>query len=72
LTARLSASVPPAVNTISRGCAPIALAMLSRASSIALRARRPDACRLDGLPALVSRYGSIASSTPGRRGEVAA
>ena len=49
-TARLSASVPPPVNTISRRRAPSAAATRSRASSNALRACRPQRCTLDGLP----------------------
>ena len=42
-TARLSASVPPPVNTTSSGAEPIASASFSRASSTPLRASRPVA-----------------------------
>ncbi len=72
LRARLSASVPPEVKTISRGFAPSAAAIRSRASSSPWRARRPEAWMLEGLPWCSVRYGSIASSTSGRSGEVAA
>ncbi len=50
-TARLSDSVPPPVNTISSGrAAPIAAAILSRASSIAFFAMRAAAWIPDGFP----------------------
>ena len=63
---------PAPVKTISRGCALMAPAMISRASSTPWRARRPLPCRLDGLPPCSRRYGSMASSTWGRSGLVAA
>ena len=50
LRARLFASVPPDVKTISRGWAPRRAASRSCASSSAARARRPSACADDGLP----------------------
>ena len=70
-TARLSASVPPAVNTTSPGRAPSAAAMLSRDSSTTLRAARPEACSDDGLPSMRNRA-ATASTTSGRTGVVAA
>ena len=50
LMARLSDSVPPLVNTISRGLAPSSIATVSRASSSPWRARRPERWMLEGLP----------------------
>ena len=52
LTARLSASVPPEVNTTSPGRQPSACAIVSRDSSTTRRACRPDACIELGLPDL--------------------
>ena len=51
LTARLSASVPPEVNTTSAGAALTRAANCSRADSTAARAARPWPCWLDGLAA---------------------
>ena len=48
--AALSDSVPPLVNRISAGSAPIAPATVSLASSTATRASRPNACTLDAFP----------------------
>ena len=71
--ARLSASVPPEVNTTWFGSAPTAAATLRRASSMPARAVRPKRWALDGLPkAAGPRKGSIASSTSARTGVVAA
>ena len=74
MSARLIASVPPLVNTISRASAPIARARRSCASSRASRAARPQAWADDGFPKVPPRYGSIASSDLGaqrrRRGVV--
>ena len=72
LMARLSASVPPPVKTISAGLAPSAAATCSRASSIAVLAARAAACWPDGFPKEPWRKGSIASSASGRSGVVAA
>ena len=70
--ARLSASVPPEVNTISPRSAPRSSAICSRASSTASRARRDSSWPPDGLPNVPPRYGSIASSASGSIGVVAA
>src|SRR5438132_1500690 len=70
--ARLSASVPPPVKTISAGLAPSAAATCSRASSMAVLATRAAACWPDGFPKDPWRKGSIASSASGRSGVVAA
>ena len=72
LSARLLASVPPDVKTISRGSAWRRVATRSCASSSAARAARPNACADDGLPNASVRYGSIASRTSRRSGVVAA
>ena len=72
LTARLFASVPPAVNTTSPARMPSTRAMRALASSRAAAAASPTVWRLDGLPKSLVRYGAIASSTSGRTGEVAA
>ena len=72
MMARLSASVPPPVNTTSLGLHPSASATTSRASSIACFARRDTACDPDGLPKRSVRNGSIASTASGRIGVVAA
>ena len=71
-TARLSASVPPEVNTTSPGSAPSSRATWSRASSTARRARRDSAWLPDGFPKLPDRKGSMASTASGRIGVVAA
>src|SRR5579884_1356495 len=70
--ARLSASVPPAVNTMSPGSAPRAWAICWRASSTAWRARRASEWLPDGLPKRSPSQGSIASRASGRSGVVAA
>ncbi len=72
LTARLSASVPPEVNTTSAGAAPTRAATCSRAVSTAARAARPWPCWLDGLAAGRSSSGSIAARASGRNGALAA
>src|SRR5690606_26473887 len=72
LTARLSASVPPDVNTTSLARTPSTAAMRARASARASAARSPRVCELDGLPNSAVRYGHIASSTSRRTGVVAA
>ena len=72
LSARLIDSVPPEVSTISRGVAPSAAAIRSCASSRAARPARPAACAEDGLPQASRKIGSIASTTSGRSGAVAA
>ena len=69
--ARLSASVPPLVKTISLGFAPISAATESRAASTAARARWPGVCTELALPKLSRRNGSMASSTAGSTGVVA-
>ena len=71
-SARLLASDPVAVNTISSGAAPISAATLARASSIASRAASPRPCTDDALPKRSSRNGRMASSTSGAGRVVAA
>ena len=71
LSARLSASVPPEVNTTSPGRQPRAAATRSRASSTARLAARPEACNDEGLAARPS-CSTIASSASGTIGVVAA
>ncbi len=71
LTARLSASVPPPVKTISEGRAPSAAATDSRDSSTSRRAARPEACRDDALPSFAS-CAVIAATASGSIGVVAA
>jgi hypothetical protein len=71
LTARLSDSVPPEVNTTSLGRQPNACAIVSRDSSTTRRACRPDACSELGLPTS-SRWAVIASTAAGTIGVVAA
>ena len=71
LTARLSASVPPEVKITSDGWAPVAAAMVSRASSTTLRARRPEPCSDEGLPLRLSSWVSAARACA-RMGVVAA
>ena len=73
ITARLSASVPPDVKITWLGSTPRASAMRRFASSTPARAARPKRCGEEGFPkASGPRYGSIASSTSGRTGVVAA
>src|SRR6266545_1974330 len=72
LTARLSASVPPEVNTTWEGAAPTRAATCSLAVSTAARAARPGPCWLDGLADGRSRSGSMAASASGRSGALAA
>ena len=71
LTARLSASVPPEVNTTSPGRQPSAWAIFSRDSSTIRRACRPDACIELGLPTS-RRCAVMASIAAGTIGVVAA
>ena len=68
LTARLSDSVPPEVNTISSGVTPRKPAMLSRATSMPSRASRPKPWMLEALPKRSEKYGSIAARTSGWTG----
>ena len=73
LSARLSASVPPEVNTTSPGRQSSACAIVSRDSSTTRRARRPEACSELGLPTSseVGRHrldGRRAASAWSRRG----
>jgi hypothetical protein len=71
LTARLSLSVPPAVNSTSDGLAPSAAATPSRDSSTARRARRPEVCRDEALPSWTNA--SLITATASERiGVVAA
>ena len=53
-SARLSASVPPLVNTISLGFAPISAATDSRAASTAARARCPGGWTEPALPKILA------------------
>jgi len=69
--ARLSDSVPPDVNTISPAFAPSRAATFSLASSRASFASRPKLCRLEALPNLSEKYGSMACRTWGYTGVVA-
>ena len=71
LTARLSASVPPVVNTTSDGRAPSASAIDSLDSSTTRRVRRPDECSEEALPRLVNAA-LIAATDSGIMGVVAA
>ena len=52
--------------------APMALASLSRASSSAASAARPQRCKLEGLPNTSDENGAIAARTSSRIGVVAA
>src|SRR5438477_3475068 len=73
ITARLSASVPPEVKITWPGSTLSASAIVRFASSTPARAARPNRWAEDGFPkASFPRYGSIASSTSGRTGVVAA
>ena len=70
--ARLSDSVAPLVNTISRAVAPMSRATSARAASTASSARHPNAWLLEAaLPKCSVKKGSIASSTRGSTGVVA-
>lgn len=69
--AKLSASVPPAVNTISSVFAPMSSATASLERASASWARRPRRWMLDGFPKSSRSNGNIASSTSGARGVVA-
>ena len=71
-TARLSASVPPLVNTTSPGSAPTSAATVSRASSSRRRASRAHRWEPDGLPGTASSTSTTAASTSGRTGDEAA
>ena len=71
-TARLRASVAPAVNTTHSGSAPARAATSARASSTAPAGARPHSWRLDGLPKRSPSQGSIASRTRGSSGDAAA
>ena len=69
--ARLSASVPPLVKTISLGRAPMSAATEARARSTAPRALWPKEWTEFGLPYSAEKYGSIAARTSGSTGVVA-
>ena len=71
-TARLSASVPPPVNTTSPGSAPRADATTSRAPSSAVLAARAAPWMPDGFAKHSERYGAIAATASGRIGVLAA
>ncbi len=71
LTARLSLSVPPPVNSTSEGRAPRAAASRSRDCSAVRRASRPLACSDDALPTRAS-CSVIAATASGSIGVVAA
>ena len=68
LIARLFASLPPLVNTISSGAQRSRLATCRRAFSSALLAGMLAQCPLDGLPNASSRNGRIAAATAGSIG----
>ncbi len=75
-SARLSASVPPLVNTISLGFRESSRAIEVRADSSARRACWPAQCTEDAFPKRPSdgspnKIGVIASRTSGRTGAVA-
>ena len=70
LMARLSASVPPEVNTTSWGLQCSAPATCSRASSTTVRASWPAACGADALAASI--HDDNAARAPGRGGVLAA
>ena len=72
MTARLSPSLPPPVNTICAGSAPQAAATFSRAASSAVLVARDAACAPEGLPYDDARNGVIASMASGRIGVDAA
>ena len=70
-TARLSASVPPEVKTISEGSPPMSLATAERASSSTAFARWPKAWMLDALPGHSRSAVETASATSAGTGAVA-
>ena len=70
-TARLSASVPPDVKTISEGSAPTRRATAVRASSSTALARWPKAWMLDALPGQSRSAADTASATSAGTGAVA-
>ena len=70
-TARLSASVPPDVKTISDGSAPMSLATAARASSSTALARWPNAWMEDALPGHSLSAADTASATSAGTGAVA-
>ncbi len=73
LIARLLLSVAPLVKTISLRSAPSRSATWRRAVSTPSSASQPKAwLRLPGLPNFSVKYGSIASTTRGSQGVVAA
>ena len=62
----------PLVKQTSRGSAPIRSATCRRAAATASRAAHPNEwCRLDGLPKVSAKNGSIAATTRGSTGVVA-
>ena len=71
LTARLSASVPPAVKITSLGVTPSAPAIVSRDSSTRLRAARPAVCSDEAFP-VADRAPIMASRAQSSSGVVAA
>ena len=70
-SARLSDSVPPLVNTISAGSAPISCPIAVRASSSNAFARWPKWCTLEALPKSSLSARATASTTSGDGGVVA-
>ena len=70
-TARLSASVPPLVKTISWGRAPIRSATAARAPSTWALAAWPNTCTLEALPNCSRRTAVTVSRTAGASGVVA-
>jgi hypothetical protein len=71
-TARLSASVPPPVNTTSPGRHPTVAATASRASSTTWRAARATRWAPDGFPKRSPSQGAMAAAASGRSAVVAA
>jgi hypothetical protein len=71
LRARLLASLPPLVKTISSLSAPSRSATWLRARSSAALAPEAAQCALDGLPKWPSRNGRIAAATAGSTGVLA-
>ena len=67
-----SAIIAPLVKIISLVCAPICLAIVLLASSIALRRWRPCACVEEGFPKDSNKKGVMASNTAGSIGVDAA
>src|SRR4029079_13476393 len=70
-SAALLDSVPPDVKTTSSALEPMSAATCRRARSIAVRARTPAQCKLDGLPYGPSISSRIDAATSGARGVVA-